>query len=281
MLTQILPGFRELRTPMATGVLWLLSLWVALGDRIPSPAKATGFAARVYELAGQIGKPGVGAAILFTAYALGSVVAIPANQLLREPTPDLWEPSILLPEPWPIVQGRPVLVQHRSAAAAAGYPAFANTRLLTRQAWADLQAHVSANSLVVWLESHRTDRHRDVAERILLRYVLDELDQLGTRLHAQSSTLYDDRDRLMAEADLRVNIGAGISILAAALSVRVSAFFVFASGLTVLFVLMGMARARQANDVIVQALVIGEISSTALTEAESAVEVLSGATQND
>lgn len=84
MLTQLLPGFRELRSPLATGVLWLLTLWVAVGDRMPSRTEATGFAARVYDLAELTGRPGVGAALIFTAYVIGSVVSIPANQLLRD-----------------------------------------------------------------------------------------------------------------------------------------------------------------------------------------------------
>ncbi|MFD5658044.1 hypothetical protein [Streptomyces hirsutus] len=127
---------------------------------------------------------------------------------------------------------------------------------------------------MLWLESHRTEQHRDVAERILLRYLLDELGQLGTRLHAKNSALYADHDRLMAEADLRVNVGAGLAVLAVALSVRVSALFLVIFGVSALLIIMGMARARQANDVIVQALVIGEVASTALAEADGAVEVL-------
>ncbi|WP_329553177.1 hypothetical protein [Streptomyces sp. NBC_00696] len=279
MLTQILPGFRELRTPLATGVLWLLALWVALGARVPSRAEAAGFARRVYDLAELVGRPGVGAVLIFTAYIVGSVVSIPANQLLREPPNDAWEPGNVLPDRWPIVQGRPVLMRYRSATVAAGYPAFADTRLLTQQAWADLQTHVSTNPLLLWLESHRSERHRDVAERILLRYVLEELGQLGTRLHAKNSTLYADHDRLMAEADLRVNVGAGVAVLAVALSARVTPLFLLTFTMSTLLIIMGMARARQANDVIVQALVIGEVTSTALTEADGAVEALNATTE--
>ncbi|GGN48861.1 hypothetical protein GCM10011579_001990 [Streptomyces albiflavescens] len=281
MLTQVLPGFRELRTPLATGVLWLLTLWVALGDRIPSRAEATGFARRIYDLAELVGRPGVGAALFFTAYLVGSVVSIPANQLLREPTHDAWEPDVVLPDRWPFIQGRPVLMQYRTATAIVGYPTFTDTRLLTRQAWADLQAHVSTSPLPLWLESHRSERHRDVAERILLRYVLDELGQLGTRLHAKNSTLYADHDRLMAEADLRVNVGAGVAVLAVALSARASPLFLLTFAISTLLIIMGMTRARQANDVIVQALVIGEVTSTALTEADGAAEALRTAPHPD
>lgn len=274
MLTQILPGFRELRTPLATGVLWLLTLWVALGDRIPIRAKASGFISRVYDLAEQVGRPGVGAALLFTAYIVGSVVSIPANQLLREPTHDAWGPDNVLPDEWPVVQGRPLLTQYRSTTTMVGYPAFSDTRLLTQQAWADLQTYVSASPLLLWLESHKPEQHRDVAKRILLRHLLDELSQLGTRLHAKNSTLYADHDRLMAEADLRVNVGTGVAVLAVALSIRASPLFLLVFAMSALLIVMGMARARQANDVIVQALVIGEVTSTALAEAERAAEAL-------
>ncbi|QIJ64416.1 hypothetical protein [Streptomyces sp. JB150] len=167
-----------------------------------------------------------------------------------------------------------MLTQFRSTGAADGYPAFSATRLLTQQAWADLQAHVRANPLLLWLESQRSERHRDVAERILLRNILEELGQLGTRLLAKNSTLYADHDRLMAEADLRVNVGTGVAVLTVTLSVKVSPLFLLSFALSTLLIVMGLARARQANDVIVQALVIGEVTSTALAEADRAAEAL-------
>ncbi len=123
-----------------------------------------------------------------------------------------------------------------------------------------------------------SERHRDAGERILLRNVLDELRQLGTRLHAKSSALYADHDRLMAEADLRVNVGAGIAVLAITLSARVSGWVLFFLTMSAVLIIMGMTRARQANDVIVQALVIGEVTSTVLAEADGALRTLSAAT---
>ncbi|MFJ4928535.1 hypothetical protein [Streptomyces sp. NPDC088736] len=168
-----------------------------------------------------------------------------------------------------------MLTQYRSATTVVGYPAFSDTKLLTPQAWADLQTHVAASPLLLWLEVQRSEWHRDVGNMILVRHLLDELGQLATRLHAMNSTLYADHDRLMAEADLRVNVGVSVAVLASVLSVRVSPLFLLTFALSALLIVMGMARAREANDVIVQALVIGEVTSVALAEAERAEATLS------
>ncbi|NJP97668.1 hypothetical protein HCN51_51000 [Nonomuraea sp. FMUSA5-5] len=51
MPTTLLPGVREIRTPLAVGYAWLLVVWVAIGHTIPEPAKATGVIADTYRLA--------------------------------------------------------------------------------------------------------------------------------------------------------------------------------------------------------------------------------------
>ena len=75
MLTALLPGLRELRTPLAVGYLWLLLLYLATRDAIPDAANAKGIWAAVYELIDLLGA-GVGlAALTFTAYLLGSLLS--------------------------------------------------------------------------------------------------------------------------------------------------------------------------------------------------------------
>lgn len=36
MLASLLPGLRDLRTPLAAGYIWLVAVWVALEPRIPN-----------------------------------------------------------------------------------------------------------------------------------------------------------------------------------------------------------------------------------------------------
>lgn len=38
MLAGLLPGLRQVRTPLAVGYLWLLNLWLLLADYLPRKA---------------------------------------------------------------------------------------------------------------------------------------------------------------------------------------------------------------------------------------------------
>jgi hypothetical protein len=40
MISHLLPGFRNIRTPLATGYLYLLLLWLWVGELIPTSETA-------------------------------------------------------------------------------------------------------------------------------------------------------------------------------------------------------------------------------------------------
>jgi hypothetical protein len=75
MLMNLLPGLRELRAPLASGYLWLISAWLLLGhmDLLPSGRPAgNGEVARLWDLGGTLGKTAVLAVTTFIAYLIGS-----------------------------------------------------------------------------------------------------------------------------------------------------------------------------------------------------------------
>jgi hypothetical protein len=71
MLAQLLPGLREVRTPLACGYLWLLAAYFALYNPIPEPGHARGAVAAVYDLSALAGRPATLAAVTFAAYLVG------------------------------------------------------------------------------------------------------------------------------------------------------------------------------------------------------------------
>jgi hypothetical protein len=86
MLANLLPGFRDLRAPLAAGYLWLAAIWVWFAHVLPSsPNEATGFLKRVYELAGAAGRPAIGIALSFTAYLLGVLMTEIVGRILQFP----------------------------------------------------------------------------------------------------------------------------------------------------------------------------------------------------
>ena len=73
MLAHLLPGIREVRAPLAAGYLWLLALWVALEPVLPDERDATGVVESLYRLADGLSAVGVGVAVSFAAYLVGSL----------------------------------------------------------------------------------------------------------------------------------------------------------------------------------------------------------------
>ncbi|MDQ3724025.1 MAG: hypothetical protein M3376_13405, partial [Actinomycetota bacterium] len=73
LLSNLLPGTRQLRAPLAAGYLWLVALGLALASEIPSRDDASGLFDDLYRGSDLIGDVGVGVAVSFLAYLLGMV----------------------------------------------------------------------------------------------------------------------------------------------------------------------------------------------------------------
>lgn len=90
MLASLLPGVRDLRTPLAVGVVLLLAAWVAFGELIPGPDQAGGLLARIYDASEVLGAPSTLAVAGFVAYLIGSAwtfaIERPIRKLVRFPS---------------------------------------------------------------------------------------------------------------------------------------------------------------------------------------------------
>ena len=75
MIANLLPGLRDLRTPLAVGYLWLVALWLLLHKYLPTSIDAAkGPLKSLYELGDFVGEGVVLAAVTFVAYLLGSLL---------------------------------------------------------------------------------------------------------------------------------------------------------------------------------------------------------------
>ena len=75
MLASLLPGLRDLRTPLAVGYLWVVALWLLLHDWWPESVEAaTGPTKFLYELSALLGSAATLAALSFVVYLLGSML---------------------------------------------------------------------------------------------------------------------------------------------------------------------------------------------------------------
>jgi hypothetical protein len=76
MLTNLLPGFRDLRTPLTVGYIWLLALWLLLEPVLPIEAEDThdGPIHSLFELSSVVGSTVVLAGVSVIAYLLGTIL---------------------------------------------------------------------------------------------------------------------------------------------------------------------------------------------------------------
>jgi hypothetical protein len=77
MLASLLPGLRDIRTPLTVGYLWLLATWLILGDQFKKePVSRNGLVSHLFTLEGFLGKAFVVTALAFTAYLLGAILTV-------------------------------------------------------------------------------------------------------------------------------------------------------------------------------------------------------------
>ncbi|MFC7266579.1 hypothetical protein [Streptomyces lutosisoli] len=252
MLASVLPGIRELRTPLATGYIYLLALFLIVGDQIPTKGEAHDPLKLLYDVVGWIGKPTALAAATFVAYLLGSVLQVRAAAVgrgfrratsqrvlrpYRERLEELWER-------WTDTPARFVV-------------------------WLDLEVDEAGAEVptpsVITLKMYVRDRLGcDVSNRIIglgIIVLLEDLQQLATRLYASSKDLYGDYDRLAAEADLKVNVGFSAILLSCVAAVRLEAWWALLCAPMVFLICRGLSAARQASGVLVQAIVTDIVTS--------------------
>lgn len=250
MLLSLLPGIRELRTPLSTGYLWLISLWLLIGDRLPKTQPAGGALAPAWRLGTYFGKAGMVVAVSFAAYLVGSFVELDPLQL--------WEHG-----------GR------------AGWLTWLRNLLRHRPVLGRLQvfpiSSQAGNDLVSFSEDDLGFRR--VAESdvmTLMTRVMGEEQQIATRLQATNGDLFGKYDRLLAESAFRVNVAAPLAVLLLLALWRSGISELWEVALTPAIVLytamlfrQGVRRAIHSRDVIIQALIIGVVSSRTLDRLRS------------
>ena len=89
ILSSALPGFREIRGPIIAGYMWLLFMWLIVAPDLDTrPHSRVG--GSIYDLAQDVERVGVVAAVSVAAYLIGAVSGELAD-VLRRAGNKLWQ----------------------------------------------------------------------------------------------------------------------------------------------------------------------------------------------
>jgi hypothetical protein len=83
VLSALLPGVRELRTPLAIGVMYFICAWMVFGGQLVLIATQNPTGARLLELASLVGRPTALAVMAVALYILGSLLQLARLPLRR------------------------------------------------------------------------------------------------------------------------------------------------------------------------------------------------------
>lgn len=248
ILSNALPGFRDIRAPAVAGYLWLLVAWMAWQPDLSKRPKDD-FAASVYELGEQIGRVGIVIGLSVAAYLVGSVSQVLANALRAA-----W--TFLLSELWLYL---PVGID-RVVGTAPAYRAPEEEEIV-QLANRAINASAAASP-------HRSEAVDIDIEGVADRAIVEaraELSFPATVLVGKEPEIFAEVDRLRSEGEFRV---AAVPPLIALVLVTVASTgsrWYFAALVPVLALLdQGVRRLRNSRELVADAKARGLVPSLAL-----------------
>jgi hypothetical protein len=289
MLTNLLPGLRDLRAPLASGYLWLVGLWLVLVDAVPPRNMATGVVAHVYALTTAVGHGAVLAAISFMAYLIGAVLSVEsdgfvvrffgvARVLFSGEFTKRWQRrNIILAHLDRLVAERlsrkvandifARISRARESGVISEIPdEFTRDRIAKDaiEAWNRYQIQIRNEDLFSPKGGDESDYWvNEVWQSLALDIIgslADEIRQLVTELRVTSPPLFDQYDRERAEAEFRMSVAFPLTFVAAALAWKWTPLWLLLLVGVVLIMRSGLSRARQATDVVAQAALAGYVT---------------------
>lgn len=243
MLLGILPAFRDLRAPLIAGYVLLVAAWLALYEHIPSRQESTGTLRAAYDLAAAGGRVGVLTAATFAAFLMGSLTQFSAEAVSRYRNRnrggaryDLEDDSVLRSYIQYLLADNPRL---REAAR---------------------------------VESAVGDLSDEEIEEFVVKAVAKEIPRIARRMRGSENELFDEYDRLIAEAQLREISLIPLLVLFVVVSATWSWFFIAATAVLPLLKRQAVYQREDGHAVVVDAILVGKVASPALERLQRRAE---------
>jgi hypothetical protein len=260
VIASLLPGLRDLRTPLAAGYLWLVGLWLILYDEVPkSLDEASGPIAALFELGTLVGSTVLLAAVSFVAFLLGSLLmfTVPNSRIyIRQGLASRSTATRLVRRLVRINEGYELFAQLRT---------FINPRLREASEFLPpdvLAKEVPQGRIGPLRELEAADYESDdVIERQLApRYATEivyELDAVGIQLQAKNRDFWDTYDRQAAEAQFRFSITSPLVLIILIIALESDQYWwLLLLFVPVLLFVQSADHAMAANATLVQAIVL-------------------------
>ena len=285
MFAQLLPGLRQIRTPVASGVLWIVLGWLVLAGRITRHADPALF--RSLDSLSRALKPlGVGLQHQSRRLFGRRVVRERLGPHLSKPPRSQHDRTLRLLR---ILSKRLDALPPRGLVVYAACRSYsARSRFGVSRLFQAGDADPDGTTDTDWHARSRLTGEefgdlRSVVVRDLMLGVESELDVTGTRLLAKHKELFNIYDRLKSEAEFRTAVAIPLAaVVAVILDDVVATWIAVLLGLATLALCLVEARSKKtsAGDRIVDALIIGETSAPALDDVESGMYTTEAFQQN-
>lgn len=299
MLSALLPGLRDLRTPLVTGYLYLLCVWVTFGEQRLRPDNPNVFMDRVIDLRDLLGVSFAFAAISFVAFLVGSLLGLPSStpvedalrtykvrragwwgepfvvrwddltdrlrKWLRMPFDRARAPSQDRLDSWLSEVAQDIERRGVTPEMVRHDPSLPMAFVQTLRAfYARTEAeHQDIENLDPEERSALERNERRAAFRRALAVHLQnrEADALAVRMQIEQPLLFDSYDRLKSESELRLSIFVPLMWLVTAAAVLLTPWAVLLVSVPLLIGYQGLRLQAQAQERITQALASGAIES--------------------
>jgi hypothetical protein len=243
-----MPGFRELRAPLAAGYLWLLFAWLMWGDELPDEDQISGVVARIYELGPVVSDVGRAVVASVAAFLLGSIL-IDVQVALGKALGALYF-RVRFDRVHEVVNGvSSVLARVRGRPKPLPRPPLSvkPANFPVTQAGEDTMEALIGSGL------DNVARQQAMIEGRVWLY--SNRGVLKTRLLDVSAPLHSEVDRPDAEATLRMTLWPPLVALVVCLAWRASWIWVAALAVPSLIAWQWLSLRRHANDALVTAIV--------------------------
>lgn len=252
VLSGVLPGLRDIRTPLTVGTLWSLVIGLLAAGRWEELASRPRLSALTDVLSGLPDTYTLGA-VAVAVYLVGAIVTPLQNYCLSRALQ------------WARTRGRPIAIKWESARRIVQRTAGRVTRRLRQTFSEESGASPSIVGDAVASKLTRVGVPMDLVYLFPSHNLVYRLNALAPQLQVNAPTQAQEFDRFRAEAEFRRGVSVPLSLFFALVAWEVSPLLLPVAGF-VFVVLLGQSfrRERAAAEVLANALYLGSMKMPAL-----------------